>query len=112
MPLSEMAIVEASISIVRAFFSGMTDGIQQEIGGKLVNLFHRKLIGGFDRERISNEEELQNEILSKLINDHEFKRELNKLVNDYQSRINNIYQSGNSGTTIGINNVQGDQFFR
>jgi hypothetical protein len=113
MALSEIALITAGISIAREFFSGTASGALEEIGGKVVNLFQRKLIGGFSKEKIQYKDDLKDEILAAIIRDGDFKIELEKLVTAYQSNIaNNVNQSGNVGTTIGVNTVGGDQFFR
>lgn len=109
---SEIQLIDTALVIAREFFNGTVDGSLEEIGSKIVNLFQRKLIGGFNKGKTHDGEAIKDELHLLLKTDNEFKTELQKLIRDYQSEVNNVYQSGNTGTTIGINNVGGDQFFR
>jgi len=110
---SRCPLVTAAISIAREFFSGTANGALEEIGGKIVNLFQHKLTGRFSKEKIRQKDDIKDEILAALIRDSNFKAELERLVESYQKNVfNNVDQSGNIGTTIGVNSAGGDQFFR
>jgi hypothetical protein len=112
MPLSEINLAIAATQIVRQFFSGTIDGALEEIGGKIVNLFGKKLVGGCNREKAQDRECFEKEILEQLNSDSSFRNQLEKLVTSYQSQVNKVYQTGNTGVSIGVNNNAGDQFFR
>lgn len=116
MAFSEIALATAAISIAREFLNGTTSGAIEEIGAKVVNLLQRKLTGGFSKQNFQKEDDLQADILAAVIRDNHFKAELQRLVENYQLSISNINnsvsQTGNTGTTIGVNNAGGDQFFR
>ena len=116
-------LASAAVQIARYIADGTVGGVLEEIGGGIVRFLMARLGGRFGKEQVQqNPRQVEEDILQALLNDSEFRRELEQLVAQYEQAQRNMQNNQQTGTTvnqnvksgvaINTNNNQGNQFFR